>query len=230
MSKFIFSFLFFCCPFLLFAQEANDDSVLVKAKANSGHQLRLSFDASKLLLNNLTDNKSAYEGALDYYLNKELYAVADLGMGNSVIDYPDLKYKTNNTFLRLGLDKSLFERKRPQDWGIGFFGFRYGLGFINRSEAQYSTDDGLGGITSGTLAADNFTAHWFELTGGMKLELIKGVFAGWTVRAKFLLNQKALGDLKPAYIAGYGPGEKATAFDYNFYISYAIRWSSKNKN
>lgn len=229
MSKYIFSCLFFCFPFLLFAQEAEDDTVSTSKIANSGHQVRLSFDASKLLLNQLAENRIAYEGAVDYYLNKELYAVADLGLGSSVIDYPDLKYKTNNSFLRLGLDKSLFVRKRPQDWGIGFFGFRYGLAMINRNEAKYTTDDGWGGITSGTIAADNFSAHWFELTGGMKLELIKGVFAGWTVRAKFLLNQKALGDLKPAYIAGYGPGEKATAFDYNFYISYGIRWPSKKK-
>lgn len=225
MSKFIFSFLICLSPCFLFAQE-NEDSVGT-IKMNSGHQLRFSFDASKLLLNNLVENKTVYEGAIDYYLNSELYAVAEFGAGNSNIDYPDLKYKTNNTFLRLGIDKSLFVRKKPQDWGLGFFGFRYGLGLIQRNEAQYTTNDGLGGITSGIIPADNFRAHWFELTGGMKVELFKGFFAGWTVRAKFLLNQKALGDLKPAYIAGYGPGEKATAFDYNFYLAYAIRWASK---
>lgn len=225
MSKFIFSFLICLSPCFLFAQESEDTVGTIKM--NSGHQLRFSFDASKLLLNNLVENKTAYEGAIDYYLNGELYAVAEFGAGNSNIDYPDLKYKTNNTFLRLGIDKSLFVRKKPQDWGLGFFGFRYGLGLIQRNEAQYTTNDGLGGITSGIIPSDNFRAHWFELTGGMKVELFKGFFAGWTVRAKFLLNQRALGDLKPAYIAGYGPGEKATAFDYNFYLAYAIRWASK---
>jgi hypothetical protein len=226
MSKFIFSLILFCCPFLLFAQEASEYTAVVK-KMNSGHQLRFSFDVSKVLLNSLIDNRTTYEFAVDYYLKKEVYGVAEFGAGNSNINYPDLKYQTTNTFLRLGIDKALFVRKKPQDWGLGFFGFRYGLGLIQRNEAQYTTNDGLGGITSGTLPTDNFTAHWFELTGGMKLELIKGFFAGWTVRAKFLFNQKSFGDLKPAYIAGYGLGEKSTAFDYNFYLGYGIRWSRK---
>lgn len=225
MSKFIFSILICLNPFFLFAQESEEDTAGIK-KMNSGHQLRFSFDASKILLNNLIDNRRAYEVALDYYLNGEVYAVGEMGTGTSNINYPDLKYQTNNTFLRFGLDKSMFVRKKPQDWGLGFFGFRYGLGMIRRNDAFYSTNDGLGGITTGIISADNFMAHWFELSGGMKVELFKGLFAGWTVRAKFLLNQRALGDLKPAYIAGYGPGEKATAFDYNFYIAYAIRWSS----
>lgn len=226
MSKFIFSLLFIFSSFSLWAQDGDEDTV-VTPKMNSGHLLRFSFDASKLLLNQLVDNKTAYEFAVDYYLKGEIFAVAETGFGSSNIDYPDLKYTTTNTFFRLGIDKSLFPRKKPQDWGMGFFGLRYGLGLIQRNEALYVTNDGFGGITFGRIAADNFTAHWFELTGGMKVELLKGFFAGWTVRAKFLLNQKSFGDLKPAYIAGYGAGEKATAFDYNFYLSYALRWPSK---
>lgn len=226
MSKYFFSFLLLCCPFLLFAQANEDDSVKAKT-ANSGHQLRVSFDASKVLFNSLVKDKKSYEVAVDYYLNNELYALAEFGAGNSDINYPDLKYTSSNTFLRVGIDKSLFERKKPQDWGLAFIGFRYGLGLGKRNEAQYTTDDGFGGITSGTISSDNFTAHWGELTGGMRVELFKNTFAGWNVRFKFLLNQKAFGELKPAYVAGYGPGEKGTVFDYNFYLAYAIRWSSK---
>jgi hypothetical protein len=226
MSKFIFSLLFILTTFSLAAQDRKEDTGLVE-KMPSGHFLRFSFDASKLLLNQLVDQKRAYEFAVDYYVKGEIYAVAETGFGRSNIEYPDLKYTTTNTFFRGGIDKSLFPRKNAQDWGMGFFGLRYGVGFIQRNEAKYSTNDGLGGLTIGTIPSSNFSAHWMELTGGMKLELLRGFFAGWTVRAKFLLNQKSFGDLKPAYIAGYGAGEKATAFDYNFFLSYAIRWSAK---
>jgi hypothetical protein len=226
MLRFIFSWVFFLVPVVLFAQDLEDDTVVVK-KFNSGHQFRIGFDASKILFNSLATNKITYELSLDYYLNKEVYGVTEFGWGSSNIDYTDLKYQTNNSFFRFGIDKSLFVRKSAQDWGLGFFGLRYGLGFINRKEAQYQTNDGLGGVTFGLIPSDNFMAHWVELTGGMKIELLKGFFAGWTVRTKFLLNQKSLGDLKPAHIAGYGAGEKVTAFDFNFYLSYALRWSKR---
>lgn len=230
MSKYFFSFLLFCCPCFLFAQanEAEKDTVVVKKVMNSGHQLRLSFDVGKFLMNSLANDKSSYEVALDYYWKNELYGVLETGAGNSSINYPDLQYKSTNLFFRAGMDKAMFVRKKPQDWGMAFVGFRYGFGLIKRSEAQYTTNDGLGGITSGSVPSLNFTAHWFELTGGMRVELFKNTFAGWNVRFKFLLNQGAFGSLKPAYIAGYGGGEKGTAFDYNFYIAYALRWASRN--
>ncbi|MFA6149761.1 MAG: DUF6048 family protein [Chitinophagaceae bacterium] len=226
MSKFIFSLLLVCSFLSVFAQADTEDSVTQKSTIKY-HQLRFNFDAAKLLNNSLVDNVKIYEAGLDYYLNNELYGVAEFGAGTSNIDYPDLKYKSSNSFVRLGVDKTLFERKKPNDWGMAFIGCRYGLGFVKRNVALYTTDDGFGGITSGSISSSDFTAHWFELTGGMRIELFKNTFAGWNVRFKFLLNQKSFGDLKPQSIAGYGAAENGTVFDYNFYLSYAIRWSSK---
>jgi hypothetical protein len=227
MSKYFFSILLFCLPVCCLAQENDSAATQSSTVAVRPKQLRFSFDAARILINRLAENKSSYEGGIDYYLKNETYLSAEFGTGNSVIDYADLKYKSNNIFIRAGIDKSLFERRYPQDWGMGFIGFRYGVGVVNRKEASYTTNDGLGGITSGVAPPNNFTAHWFELTGGMRVELFKNTFAGWNVRFKFLLNQKSMGELKPAYIAGYGAGEKGTAFDYNFYLAYAIRWSAK---
>ncbi|MDI9319731.1 MAG: DUF6048 family protein [Phycisphaerales bacterium] len=226
MSKFIFKILLFSLPFFVSAQETKQDT-LAHSQANPTHQLRFSIDANKILLNTIIDNRTSYEASVDYYWHKEIYLLSDFGWGNSSIDYSDLKYKTNNTFLRLGMDKPLFVRKQAQDWGMGFVGFRYALGFVHRDAAQYTTNDGLGGIISGTIPAADFTAHWMELTGGMRIELVKNVFAGWNVRVKFLLNPTSFGELKPAYITGFGSGDKNTAFDYNVYIGYALRWSSK---
>jgi hypothetical protein len=224
MLRFICS-LFLCAGFLsVRAQDA--DTLAVKPVQPVTHQLRVSFDVSKLVQNSLADNRKSWEGALDYYLKNELYLTAEGGAGNSDINYPDLRYASSNLFFRGGIDKALFVRKKPQDWGMGFIGLRYGFGLVKREEAHYTTDDGLGGITNGVVASDRFTVHWLELTGGMRVELFRHCFAGWNVRIRFLLNQQAMGDLKPAYIAGYGAGEKATAFDYNFYLAYALRWSS----
>jgi hypothetical protein len=196
-------------------------------KMNSGHQLRICFDANKILQNALIDNRKSYELYVDYYLRKERYLVAELGLGNSQINYTDLKYNSKNSFVKFGMDKAMFVRKKAQDWGMGFVGFRYGIGFVRRSEAQYTTNDGFGGITSGYIPSSNFLAHWIELTGGIRVELIKNIFAGWNVRAKILLNPNSFGDLKPSYISGFGAGDKNTVFDYNVYVGYALRWSSK---
>jgi len=104
---------------------------------------------------------------------------------------------------------------------------RYALAFIERSEARYTIFDNFWGNTSGTIPGKNMTAHWLELTGGVRVELAKGLFTGWTIRGKFLLNGNQFKDLPPPYVAGYGRGDKNSIFDFNFYISYAIRWKKK---
>ena len=98
---------------------------------------------------------------------------------------------------------------------------------MKRSDATYTITDSLWGPTSGSIEGRNFTAHWAEVVGGIRVELYRGIIAGWNVRAKFLLNAKTFQDLSPAYISGYGKGDKSTAFDFNFYLCYAMRWGKK---
>lgn len=221
MFKSFFSLLLcIICTVRVYAQGMVPDTIVNPA----AHQLRLGFDLSKIVLNGINDKVISYEFAADYYLGKDLYAVLDAGWGNARIDYSDLRYDSKSVFLKLGIDKSLFVRKRPDDWGMGFIGIRYGLGRVDRGTVFYSTDDGFGSITGGTIASKQTMAHWLELTGGMRVELWKNLFAGWNIRLKVLMNPAAFGELKPYSIAGYGLGEKNTAFSYNFFLAYAIRW------
>ena len=54
------------------------------------------------------------------------------------------------------------------------------------------------------------------LQSGVRVEIIKQVFVGWSIRGKFLLNAKKFTELPPYYIAGYGRGEKKSIFDFKF--------------
>jgi hypothetical protein len=61
----------------------------------------------------------------------------------------------------------------------------------------------------------------------MRVELAKGLLAGWNLRGKFLMNGRSFKDLAPLNIAGYGKGDKNANFDFNLYLAYAIRWNRK---
>ncbi len=187
-------------------------------------QLRIGIDLSRVVMNMLVDNRYSYEFSADYSMKKEVYAVVEAGFGGSDINYPDLKYTSRNTFLKVGVDRSMLQRMFPSDWDMLFVGIRYGIGFISRDEATYMTEDNVWGATTGTIPSQSLTAHWAELTAGLRVELLKGVFAGYNVRGKFLINQGPFKELPPAYISGYGKGEKNTVFDFNFYVQYAVRW------
>jgi hypothetical protein len=192
-------------------------------------QLRLGVDITKPLAAVLLKDRMGIEVTADYYLRKELYLVAEGGGGNIRYHYPDLSYSASNSFLRIGIDKSMLPRVAPDDWDMVFIGARYGIALVQLSDADYITKDPFWGATSGAIPSRNFTGHWFEVTGGMRVEMIKGFFIGWNVRGRFLLNRSAFRELAPLYIAGYGRGDKNGVFDFNFYLSYALRKNGKWK-
>lgn len=194
------------------------------SKAFPFRQIRLNIDISQPIINVSTSTRTNYEAAIDYSLSKDVYLNIEGGAGSSVTDYADLKYRSDNVFFRAGADKALLTRNGANDWDMVFVGIRYGVAFINRGEATFTTNDNFWGTTSGIVAGQQATAHWAEITGGMKVELLPRFFAGWTIRGRFLLNSGSFRELPPAYIAGYGRGEKNTVFDFNLYLSYALRW------
>ena len=218
------------CPVKGYAQADTASPAEVKApEMIVGHQLRFSFDISKPIYNLTQETSKSYEGAVDYYIGKEVYGVLEMGAGNSVYEYADLSYRSSNSFVRVGVDKTLIKRLSGNDWDAAFIGVRYGLAFINRSDASYTITDSLWGTTSGTIPASTFTAHWAQVTGGVRVELLPHLMAGWNISARFMLNEKAFGELSPVFIAGYGKGDKSVAFDFNFYVCYALRWGGKGR-
>ena len=198
-----------------------------KKIAAGGHQLCIGADLLHAVLNTIGGSKSSYELEAHYYLKNEYYAVAEGGWGSSTVNYTDLKYNTTNNFFRLGFNKSILARERPSDWDMMFVGFRAGYAGISRTAGTYTVVDSVWGNSIGTSPARSFGAVWAEITLGMRVELLKGLMAGWNIRGKFLLNGKSFQELSPLNIAGYGRGDKNANFDFNVYLSYAIRWSHK---
>lgn len=183
---------------------------------------RIGIDVSKIVSSALQKQYSAYELQVDINYTPSVFLVSEFGYGNSIVDNEYLKYSSKNTFLRLGLDKTFFGKEFPGDYDNAFVGLRYGLSSITRSDAAYFVSDPIWGNTNGTIPNANFFVHWIELTGGFRMELFKNVFVGWNLRGKTFINPKKFELLPPSYVAGYGRGDKNTAFGFNFYILYGI--------
>ena len=195
---------------------------------SAGHQLCFGADIVHPIMNNYLTDRFGYEFAVDYYLHNEFYGVLEGGWGGSTVNYSDLKYTTTNNFARIGFNKEILTRDNPRDWDMMFFGLRAGLADVKRSSATFTVTDSVWGNEPGQTAGKAFTAVWLELVGGMRVELVKGLFAGWTARGKFIMNGRSFSDLSPLYIAGYGRGDKNTDFDVNVFISYSLRWKRKS--
>jgi hypothetical protein len=191
------------------------------------HQFRVGFDLSRIAANIMFPSKQGYEVQMDYLLRNNIYLAAETGFGKGKVDYENLKYSNNGYYFKFGVDKSFLDIISNKDFDIGFIGLRYGIGPGKRTEATYSIPSLFGTPATGSVPAQNYLVHWGEITGGVKVEMFKNFFLGWNVRMRFLINSGVFKELAPAYIPGFGKGDKSTAFDINFYASYAIRWGGK---
>jgi len=188
-------------------------------------QVRLLVDVSKPIINALVPSRTSYEASLDWSVGRELYLVAEGGWGRASFDYPDLSYTSRSTFAKVGLDKSLLVRLDEKDWDGAQFGFHYGIAPVRISDARYTTSDTVWGGGAGVVPGRSGLYHWGEIAGGVRLQLVPQIFAGWNIRARFLLNQNSFPELRPSFVAGYGQGDRNTVFDFNVYVGYALRYS-----
>lgn len=223
MLRSIISILLLLLSFVATAQDDDDSTDQVRV-TDSFNQVRFGVDIAKPIIYSFSGDRKSFEFEADYYWKKEMYLAADAGWGSSRWSDTSLSLTSSNVFFKAGINKSMLSRVLPNDFDMAFIGFRYGIALIDRGDASFRTRDAFWGETIGTIPGKNMTAHWLEVVAGTKIEIHNGIFAGWTARGKFLLNKTAFRELPPSYIAGYGAGDKNTIFDFNFYISYAIRW------
>ena len=174
-------------------------------------------------------DKYGYEYSGDYYMNRDLYFAFEGGNGGGQVNYNNLGYTTRNGFFRAGLNRSLLFRYDSSDWDNMFIGFRFGAASIRRSPSNYIVEDSLWGNSSGSTPSRNFAAAWVELLMAVRVQVVGNFSIGWNVRGKFMLNSRSFADLAPLYIAGYGRGDKNSAFDLDVYLSYSMNWKRKSQ-
>lgn len=184
--------------------------------------VRVGLDLARIPVSLANKTFNAYELQIESNFRKDIWMLSEFGFGNSIASNQYVKYKSSNVFLRYGIDKTFFDKEFPGDLDNSFVGLRYGLSYVNRSEAAYAIFDPIWGNSTGLIKQKNVMAHWLELIAGFKVELRKNLFMGWTVRGKALVNPKAFELLPPPYLAGYGRGDKNTAFGYSFYLLYGF--------
>lgn len=171
--------------------------------------IRLEVDLASALSSLLTTGDSwGYEAAVQVLIKNRYAPVFEMGMGGaSSTSLANIDYNGNGMFYRLGVDFNMLKSKpdakptRNQllvGGRLGFTNYKYDLGRIIFS------DDYWGGTGARDLNDLRYTALWFEIVAGLRVEIAHNIFMGWSVRMKNLLSKSEAGALQPFHIPGYG--------------------------
>jgi hypothetical protein len=215
ISRYSFSFiLIFFCSSVGFSQTDSTKTTI---------GLRLGFDVSKLSLYLLQPERKAMEFSADMELFKNVFPSVEFGSNNIKLLKDTLyNYYSNGSYVRIGADYNLLKPADPKDKDMFTGGIRYGYAFYTDYADSIVIKDNYWGNYHGSLPKKSMNAQWFEIAFGMKTELFKNFFIGWSLRSRILLAKSKNDIIVPYWIPGYGKGIAKANFGFNYSIFYSI--------
>lgn len=166
--------------------------------------------------------RNGLEVQVDYELNMKVIPAFEIGWHSFNRNTSTFDFSSYGTYYRLGIDYNFVQFKKASDKDMFFMGLRLASGNYFQKAENIKVENFYETSTY-NIAAEANTAYWGEFTIGVKTEIAKNWFVGWTARGKLLFSNKG-GSMDPYLIPGFGKKSELnkTASDINFYIAYAI--------
>jgi hypothetical protein len=165
-----------------------------------------------------------YTLSVDYELQQDIYPAVELGYQHVKISRENYQYISNGIFARVGADVNLLNYDKQVDvYEMLYVGGRYGISFFDQqAENIYVPGSYWGDFTDGKTDTQKVNAHWFSLVGGMRAEVFRNFFMGWSVFMNIRFFQSGAEGMVPYNIPGFGKGANRVTVSFNYSLSYRI--------
>lgn len=192
-------------------------------RSDEKYGLRLGFDVSRIPVHYLNPYRTDLEIHTDLRVDSDLYAALDGGWNRTRLDNkPVFQYRAQGWFLKAGVDYNLLKRQFPAESNILYAGFRYGIARMSREIPGYRISNPYWGDVTGHFASKTLLPQWGELILGIKVEVLRNLFLGWSLHARVLVTQHIDPQVRPYLIPGFGKADHNAVFDVSYTVSYRI--------
>lgn len=223
--KYISSILLLFIASAAFSQEKSQDSIAPKKVERYG--IRVGADISKLARSLYEDDYKGLELVGDYRLTKKIYLAAELGTESKKVLEDRLTFVTEGTYIKVGADFNAYENWLGMS-NLIYIGGRYGMSTFSQELESYTIYNAnpYFGEELEVVSAQKFdalSASWIEVVAGVKVEVVKNLYAGFSLRVNYLLSDSKPENFQNLYIPGFNrtyDGKFGVGFNYS--ISYFI--------
>ncbi len=225
MLRYIFSIGLMLCCFNLSAQEKPTQDSVVPKKERYG--LRVGVDLFKLSRSFYDSDYKGVEFTGDYRWSRKYYIAAEIGNENKTTDEDQLNFTTKGSYVKAGFDYNAHENWLNLENMI-YIGLRYGFSTFSQELNSYKiyNPNPYYGDAADVQAGRKFSglsAQWAEVVVGVKTQVFKNTFVGFSFRMNRLFSNKKPGGFDNLYIPGFNRtynGDFGVGFNYS--VSYFI--------
>lgn len=183
---------------------------------------RLGIDLARFLYILADPSETGAEASVDVEIFRNIYPVFELGYSRISESKELFDYQSGGMYARAGVDYNFLRMKDRSVHHSFTLGFRYGMAVFSHKIEQVLISNAYWGDYLPEPYENNLRAHWLELVGGMKAEVLPNFFLGWSLRYKFLMNPDMDPFMAPELVPGYGTGGENRAFGFSYSILYMI--------
>lgn len=224
ISKCIFNIGLCLFSMATLAQAKTNDSIPIKTER---YGVRVGVDLFKLGKTVFEEGYQGLELVGDYRLTKNYYLAGELGNENRTEQEDRVNYTTKGTYFKVGFDYNVYENWLDME-NLIYLGFRVGVSSHSQELNSYKVYNpnpyfGEAPATISGTKYDGLSAQWGEILLGVKAELFSNVYAGFSARINFLVNEKEPDGFENLYIPGFNKTYSSPfGVGFNYTISYFI--------
>lgn len=224
MSKFTFSILLILTSFFVIAQNNKIDSIPPKIEK---YGVRFGADLSKIIQSFYNKNYKGIEFVGDYRVTKNYYLAGEIGNENITVEDNRLSFTTQGTYLKVGFDYNSYENWLDMRNMI-YIGMRYGASTFSQTLNSYSIYNTSTYFSEAPTVIsgekyNGLTSQWIEVVLGLKAEVLKNIYLGFSVRVNRLLTNTKPDNFDNLFIPGFNRtynGDFGVGFNYT--VSYFL--------
>lgn len=220
--RYYFSLLLVCCITTLTGQEVKSE---IKDSVNKFelNSFRIEVDVSPVITTFLNRGEIyQFESAIQAEINNRFYPVFEIGYaGADKLTLSGIQYQGKAFFYRLGMDFNLIKNQKNNKYTNYFLiGARLGHTNLDYNLQDINFENNYWGNNFQQDFQGKSLNFWFEITAGIRVEIYKRVYVGWTARIKNLITNADDGAYKPLYIPGFGINGDESVWGFNYLVGY----------
>ena len=235
---FYISLLSFCYS----VSQENDNITIndsLNLKKEKSINLRVGFDLYRIILSRVSDDFDGFEIVGDFKVSEDFFIALELGSLDITKQVEQVNFTTNGNYFKVGFDYNMFENLEGMNNHITL-GARIGSSRHDQTLNSYTILDRTRYWTNSDLPITNgfatgerpdLNALWFEVVLNFKIQILKNIYTGISLRLNRLISDKIPSNFDNIYIPGFNKKTQDNVFGagFNYTLTYNFSLLSKKK-
>jgi hypothetical protein len=210
----------FSCIILFCPEDITAQDMLTKDRG-----FRFGVDISDFVMPLFYPETKGYEFLADIQITDDIFIAGEYGFSKTTLDTDSysFNYNLDGWYMKIGINRNMLKNDEKSKNDMVFVGIRYSFSsFKHRARNISIFDEHWDEEIITDTGERSLNCHFIDIAAGVKTELFKNIYLGWTIRGMIRLKLEPDKIMTPYIIPGFGKGSKKATIGFNYSIYYRI--------